>query len=271
METSPRTRSWKSTRPSPMRKRMTGDWIVGPPLAPLVRGQVGAPPDVVRRLVGGLLGGPVGGQLLGRAEALVGLVLAEQPLRGRPGTSRGAASADTARTRPARRGRRWPGPRPSRCPASAARRGCRARSSTVERATSVSSSRRMNVPPWRRANRMLNSAVRAVPMCSGPVGLGAIRQRMVMPASVPEGAVRPAPRSHQRRRGASGAGTGTPAPSVTGCRRGASLVAPRPRPMRAGCGVWRDRAVGPRGRSTRRASAAASWRASAPVTTWVPR
>ena len=38
----------------------------------------------------------------------------------------------------------------------------------------------MNVPPWRRANRMLNSAVRAVPMCSGPVGLGAIRQRMVM-------------------------------------------------------------------------------------------
>ena len=45
----------------------------------------------------------------------------------------------------------------------------------------------MNVPPCRRANRKLNSAVRAVPMCSGPVGLGAIRQRMVMPASVPEG------------------------------------------------------------------------------------
>ncbi len=58
--------------------------------------------------------------------------------------------------------------------------------STVERATSVSSRRRMNVPPWRRANRMLNRAVRAVPMCSGPVGLGAIRQRMVMRASVPE-------------------------------------------------------------------------------------
>ena len=47
-----------------------------------------------------------------------------------------------------------------------------------ERATSVSSTRRMNVPPTCRANRKLNSAVRAVPMWSGPVGLGAIRTRM---------------------------------------------------------------------------------------------
>ena len=50
--------------------------------------------------------------------------------------------------------------------------------SMVLRATSVSSRRRMNVPPTRRAWRKLNSAVRAVPMCKGPVGLGAIRTRM---------------------------------------------------------------------------------------------
>ena len=48
----------------------------------------------------------------------------------------------------------------------------------VLRATSVSSSRSTNVPPVWRANRKLNRAVRAVPMCSGPVGLGAIRTRM---------------------------------------------------------------------------------------------
>ena len=49
---------------------------------------------------------------------------------------------------------------------------------SVLRATSVSSRRRTNVPPVCRANRKLNSAVRAVPRCSGPVGLGAMRTRM---------------------------------------------------------------------------------------------
>ena len=49
---------------------------------------------------------------------------------------------------------------------------------SVLRATSVSSSRKTNVPPAWRANRKLNSAVRAVPMWRGPVGLGAIRTRM---------------------------------------------------------------------------------------------
>ena len=44
--------------------------------------EVGAAADVVRRLMGGLLGRAVGGQLLGRAVAVVGLVLAEQPLGG---------------------------------------------------------------------------------------------------------------------------------------------------------------------------------------------
>src|SRR5438128_552609 len=48
----------------------------------------------------------------------------------------------------------------------------------LPRAWSVSSSRRMNVPPMWRANSRLKSAVRAVPMCNGPVGLGAIRTRI---------------------------------------------------------------------------------------------
>ncbi len=48
----------------------------------------------------------------------------------------------------------------------------------VLRATSVSSRRSTNVPPVCRANRKLNSAVRAVPMWRGPVGLGAMRTRM---------------------------------------------------------------------------------------------
>ena len=51
--------------------------------------------------------------------------------------------------------------------------------SIVLRAWSVSSRRRMNVPPTCRAWRKLKSAVRAVPMWSGPVGLGAIRTRTV--------------------------------------------------------------------------------------------
>jgi hypothetical protein len=38
----------------------------------------------------------------------------------------------------------------------------------------------MNVPPVCRAWRKLKSAVRAVPMWSGPVGLGAIRTRSVV-------------------------------------------------------------------------------------------
>src|SRR5436189_4693290 len=45
------------------------------------------------------------------------------------------------------------------------------------RAASVSSTRKMNVPLVCRANSQLNSAVRAPPMCSDPVGLGAKRTR----------------------------------------------------------------------------------------------
>ncbi len=52
--------------------------------------------------------------------------------------------------------------------------------SGVERSRSVSSMRRMNVPPWRRAYSQQNSAVRTPPMCSMPVGLGAKRVRTVM-------------------------------------------------------------------------------------------
>ncbi len=47
--------------------------------------------------------------------------------------------------------------------------------SGVERSRSVSSMRRMNWPPMRRAYSQLNSAVRTPPMCSRPVGLGAKR------------------------------------------------------------------------------------------------
>src|SRR5262249_21289544 len=47
--------------------------------------------------------------------------------------------------------------------------------SRVERSASVSSMRRMNAPPCPRASSQLNSAVRALPTCSCPVGLGANR------------------------------------------------------------------------------------------------
>src|SRR5207247_11157212 len=49
--------------------------------------------------------------------------------------------------------------------------------SCVLRAASVSSMRKMNVPPVWRAYSQLNSAVRAPPMCKKPVGLGANRTR----------------------------------------------------------------------------------------------
>src|SRR5215217_8180981 len=47
----------------------------------------------------------------------------------------------------------------------------------VERSTSVSSMRRMNVPPAPRASNQLNKAVRALPTWRCPVGLGAKRTR----------------------------------------------------------------------------------------------
>jgi hypothetical protein len=51
--------------------------------------------------------------------------------------------------------------------------------SSLERSGSVSSTRSRNCPPRRRARAQLNRAVRAPPMCSGPVGLGANRTRTV--------------------------------------------------------------------------------------------
>src|SRR3954451_7085202 len=45
----------------------------------------------------------------------------------------------------------------------------------VERSMSVSSKRRMNVPPARRASSAFNSAVRVLPMWISPVGDGAKR------------------------------------------------------------------------------------------------
>src|SRR6266540_6207863 len=49
--------------------------------------------------------------------------------------------------------------------------------SSVERFRSVSSIRRMKLPPWCRANSQLNKAVRAVPTWMYPVGAGAMRHR----------------------------------------------------------------------------------------------
>ena len=44
-----------------------------------------------------------------------------------------------------------------------------------DRSRSVSSILSKKRPPWWRANSQLNTAVRAVPMCRVPVGLGANR------------------------------------------------------------------------------------------------
>src|SRR5687767_4041295 len=57
--------------------------------------------------------------------------------------------------------------------------------SSVERERSVSSMRRMKVPPCRRANSQLKSAVRAPPTWRCPVGLGAKRTRTALVISVP--------------------------------------------------------------------------------------
>src|SRR6201987_3229063 len=68
--------------------------------------------------------------------------------------------------------------------------------SSVERSRSVSSTRRMNLPPLRRAYSQLKSAVRTPPTCSRPVGLGAKRVTTVMDrgAHVEGGAHVPKPR-----------------------------------------------------------------------------
>ena len=47
-----------------------------------------------------------------------------------------------------------------------------------ERSLSVSSMRKISLPPYLRAKSQLKSAVRALPMCIDPVGLGAKRTRM---------------------------------------------------------------------------------------------
>src|SRR5688500_3924504 len=56
--------------------------------------------------------------------------------------------------------------------------------SRVDRSVSVSSIRRTNVPPDPRASSQLNNAVRALPTCSCPVGLGAKRTRIVRGSGV---------------------------------------------------------------------------------------
>ena len=92
--------------------------------------------------------------------------------RGRD-TAAAARSADRGRTRHRRSG-------PSSQSMPSQRRSSRMPSAdaTVERASSVSSRRSTNVPPWPRASSQLNSAVRALPTWRCPVGLGAKRTRI---------------------------------------------------------------------------------------------
>ena len=100
-------------------------------------------------------------QPLRRAVAVVGVAVRA---RARRRASRWRSSRSRLEVR-ARAGRRRPGPssqsspsqrRPSRMPVTI---------SADERSTSVSSMRRTNVPPCRRAYSQLNSAVRAPPTC----------------------------------------------------------------------------------------------------------
>ena len=70
--------------------------------APLLGGQVRAPPDVARRLLGRLLGLAVRVELLGRAVAGIGEVVGEQALRGR-GVARQALHLAVRRVRAAGR------------------------------------------------------------------------------------------------------------------------------------------------------------------------
>ena len=139
--------------PSPTRKRMTGLTALPPPSRALRRGQVRAAAHVVRRLVRRLLRLAIGRRAPPACSSSSRPCPRAATARRPRVDARAAASADTARTRPWPAGRRPPGPRPTRCPASAAARGCRARKSSVERASSVSSRRRMNVPPMRLAKR----------------------------------------------------------------------------------------------------------------------
>ncbi len=74
-----------------------------------------------------------------------------------------STSGPSSQSRPSQR-------RPSRMPSTI---------SVDDRSASVSSMRRTNVPPCRRANSQLKSAVRAPPTCRYPVGDGANRTRTI--------------------------------------------------------------------------------------------
>ena len=117
----------------------------------LLGGEIRASTDVARRLVGRLLGLPIGVELLGRAVAAVGQVAREQVRRPPPRSDRAAASADTARRARDRRRRSVRALVPVDAEPVEAVEDVAPRTPTVLRATSVSSSRRMNVPPVRRA------------------------------------------------------------------------------------------------------------------------
>ena len=119
-----------------------------------VRSYCHAPPALLGRLALRL-------QLVRRAVAVVRVAARDEPRRPSRDADRGARDWKYGRVRSADRRAL----RPSRARASAGRRGCLSTMSVDERSTSVSSMRRTNMPPWRRANSQLKSAVRAPPTC----------------------------------------------------------------------------------------------------------
>ena len=172
--TSPRTRSWKVTSTcSGTRKRMTGR-------SPASIRRARRSRDSRRQRPAYRGGRPAASPPGDRPRASPASRSSGTRARRRSArwrTTRTGAAARTGDTGRARRRRR--ALRPSRARASAGPRGCSASDSRVDRSASVSSMRRMNVPSLPCASSQLNSAVRALPTWSCPVGLGAKRTAYV--------------------------------------------------------------------------------------------
>ena len=130
------------------------------------------------RALGALLGGEIAAAaVVARRPPFLHrllVALAAPRPRCRSTRTRRRRRAGAARPRDSRRsaGSGGTGPRPSRDRASASPPGSARSTPASSAATSVSSMRRMNVPPVWRACSQLNSAVRTLPMCRKPVGAG---------------------------------------------------------------------------------------------------
>ncbi len=111
----------------------------------------------------------IGLQALRRAVAAVGVARVDEAARRPGGSGRAAATGSRGRRR-----RRPPAPRPSPGPASAGSSRIASRAPGTMRAWSVSSMRRMNVPPLWRAKSQLKRAVRMLPDVGLAGGAGRI-------------------------------------------------------------------------------------------------